>query len=149
MTAERAELGTNLASIIEGHPDDAPALISRGRVTTYGELRGQAAGIRRGLRSLGIQPGDRVAIVAANSAFVPAVYLAIVGIGAVAVLLNPTSPAAELEHQVATVRPKAVVVGAGARTAMTGVDLEALGVTVTIVPEGVAMDGGVSLEAMT
>ena len=34
----------NLASVIEPHPDGAPALVSRGKVTTYGELRRQAGG---------------------------------------------------------------------------------------------------------
>ena len=36
----------NLASIIDGHDDDRVAVISRGRPTTYGELRRQVAGLR-------------------------------------------------------------------------------------------------------
>lgn len=57
----------NLASMIDPHPDDAVALISRGRPTTYGQLRDQVAHLRGGLVGLGLAPGDRVAIVAANN----------------------------------------------------------------------------------
>src|SRR3546814_9830451 len=39
----------NLASILLPHPADAVALISRGRPTTYGELRSAAAGLAGGL----------------------------------------------------------------------------------------------------
>ena len=49
----------NLAAIIDPHPDDAPALISRGRTTTYGELRQQVGSLRGGLIGIGIDPGDR------------------------------------------------------------------------------------------
>ena len=37
----------NLATMVEEHDADRPALISRGRVTTYGTLRDQLAHARR------------------------------------------------------------------------------------------------------
>ena len=43
----------NLASIVDPHPADAGALISRGRTTTYGELRDQVAGCAGGLVAAG------------------------------------------------------------------------------------------------
>ena len=45
----------NLATIVEGHDADRPALISRGRVTNYGELREQVARMPRRPR----RPRDR------------------------------------------------------------------------------------------
>ena len=39
----------NLASVLDPHPDDAVAIISRGRQTTYGTLRDQVAHLRGGL----------------------------------------------------------------------------------------------------
>ena len=42
----------NLASLIDPHPDDAVAIVSRGKATTYGELRKQVAGFRGGLAGL-------------------------------------------------------------------------------------------------
>ena len=44
----------NLASIIEPHDPGSVALISRGRTTTYGDLRDQVAHLRGGLAGLGI-----------------------------------------------------------------------------------------------
>ena len=87
----------NLASIIDPHPDDAVALVSRTRTTTYGELRGQVAALRGGLAGLGLEPGDRVAVVCANNWYFVVSYLAVLGAGLVAVPLNPLSPPAELE----------------------------------------------------
>ena len=93
----------NLAAIIEPHPDDAPALISRGEVTTYGTLRQQVAGLRGGLVGLGVDPGDRVAILCANNWYFVVSYLAVLGAGGVAVPLNPLSPGRELERELAAV----------------------------------------------
>ena len=99
----------NLAEICADHPADHPAIISRGRVTTYGELRDQVAHVRGGLMSRGIEPGDRVGIVAANNWYFVVSYLAILGVGAVAVPLNPSSPGPELTGQLAAVEAERVV----------------------------------------
>jgi long-chain acyl-CoA synthetase len=118
----------NLAAVIENHPADAVALVSRGQPTTYGELREQVALLRGGLVRLGVQPGDRVALATANNWFFAVSYLAALGAGAVAVPLNPASPAAELARELAAVRVKVVVVGPSAREAMDEVDTAAIGV---------------------
>src|SRR5204862_2035368 len=101
----------NLASIIESHPDTAVAAISRGRKTTYGQLREQVAQVRGVLVEAGVRRGDRVAIVAANNIAFVVTYFAVLGVGAVAVPLNPTSPVSELRAEVAAVDAKVVVVG--------------------------------------
>lgn len=116
----------NLATIIDAHPDDAVALISRGRSTTYGQLRDQVAHLRGGLAGLGLEPGDRVAIVAANNWYFVAAYLAALGIGCVAVPLNPTSPAPELQRELAVVGARAVVVGPTGRATVAQLDRGAL-----------------------
>ena len=100
----------NLASIIDPHPDDAVALISRGRTTTYGELRDQVAALRGGLVGLGLEPGDRVGIVCANNWYFVVSYLAVLGAGLVAVPLNPLSPPAALERELAAIGARAAVV---------------------------------------
>ncbi|MGH9111430.1 MAG: AMP-binding protein, partial [Acidimicrobiales bacterium] len=101
----------NLAAAIEPHPAGAPALISRGKVTTYGELRSHVAEMRGALVAGNVEPGDRVAIVAANTRSFVAAYLAVLGVGAVAVPLNPLSPAAELERQLRVVGASLALVG--------------------------------------
>ena len=107
----------NLATIIDPHPDDAVAVISRSRTTSYGELRDQVARLRGGLATLGLDPGDRVGIVCANNWYFVVSYLGVLGAGLVAVPLNPLSPQVELESELATIGARAVVVGpVGAKT---------------------------------
>jgi long-chain acyl-CoA synthetase len=100
----------NLAHIIDGHDADSVALIWRNRVTTYGELREQVAAFRGGLASNGVGADDRVAIIVGNSPHFVIAYLATVGLGAVAVPLNPASPGPELQSELTVVGARAVVV---------------------------------------
>jgi long-chain acyl-CoA synthetase len=147
---QRSVLGripiTNLATIIDGHPDDAPALMSRGQTTTYGELRRQVGELRGGLVRLGIEPGDRVAIASANNWLFAVSYLAVLGAGAVAVPVNPSSPPAELQSQLASVEAKVLVVGPGARATAAGLDRAALHLDAVLVPEGVDLEASTQLQ---
>ena len=113
----------NLSSVVGPHPDESVALgTDVGGVVTYGELRDQVAGLRGGLAQLGIRRGDRVAVALPNSPDFVAVYLAVLGIGAVAVPLNPLSPAPELQRELAAVGARAVVAGGVADAAISGLD---------------------------
>ncbi|HKE73075.1 MAG TPA: AMP-binding protein [Acidimicrobiales bacterium] len=112
----------NLATIIDGHPADSPALVSRGKTTTYGELRDQVAHLRGRLAGLGVGPGDRVAIIAANNWYFVVAYLATLGLGAIGVPLNPQSPAPEIERELAAVGARLALVGPTARAAASGLD---------------------------
>jgi len=114
----------NLAAIIEPHDAGKIALYSRGKPTTYGELREHVAALRGALTGLGIGKGDRVALVFANKRYFVEALFATLGTGAIAVPLNPHSPAAELSHQIAVVGAKAVFVGPGARAAWTLVEAD-------------------------
>ena len=115
----------NLASLIEPHPAEAVALISRGEKTTYGQLREQVAGFRGGLVNLGLEPGDRVALLCANNWYFVVAYLAALGAGLVAVPLNPSSPRRELERELAAIGARALVVGPSGREAFASVDRSA------------------------
>ena len=103
----------NLATLIEDHPADRPALISGGDVTTYGELRDQVAEVRGALVARDIGPGDRVAILAGNTPHFVTAYLAVLGAGAIAVPLNPESPAAELHRELAVVEASLALIEPG------------------------------------
>ena len=138
----------NIASVIETHPAEAQALISRGKVTTYGELRRQAAELRHGLIGLGLEPGDRVALLAANNWFFVVGYLAVLGAGGVAVPLNPGSPSAELSHQLREVGTKIAIVGPSSRMAAEGIDPTELGVAHLVATEGSGLQNAVSLEGL-
>lgn len=100
----------NLAHIVENHPDESVALISRGRPTTYGTLRAQIASMRGALVRENISKGDVVALLCGNSRYFVVSYLAAVGIGAIVAPLNPTSPAPEIEKEITAIKPSAVVI---------------------------------------
>ncbi len=138
----------NLATIIDGHPDDALAFISRGNRTTYGELRDQVAQLRGGLIRLGIEPGDRVALLSGNNWFFAVSYLAVLGVGAVAVPLNPSSPSAEIRTELVAIGARAVVVGPSGRDAMAGIGQGATPVEFVIVPEGVELAAATSMDKL-
>src|SRR3954447_25605259 len=97
--------------MIEGHPAEHVAVISRGRETTYGSLREQVANTRSRLAALGVADGDRVALLIGNNRHFVVSYLAVLGVGGVAVPLNPTSPANEIERELVAVGATTVVVG--------------------------------------
>jgi len=138
----------NIAAIVEGHPDVAPALVSRGHVTTYAELRRQVGELRGGLTRLGLSPGDRVAIVSANNWFFVVSYLAVVGVGAVAVPLNPASPTRELARELGVVGAKVAIIGPTGRPAAEALDRDALGVEHVLAPERVGVEGAEPLESL-
>ena len=139
----------NLAHLIDDHDADRVALISRGRETTYGALREQVGNVRGGLAAQGIGAGDRVALLCGNGRYFVVSYLAIIGLGAVAVPLNPSSPAPEIERELATVSAKAVIVEPAARHAWLAVDRAAVPSVATVVAtEDDDLPGAVSLTSL-
>lgn len=116
----------NLAHIIDGPPADHVAIISRGVETTYGQLRDQVARVRGGLAKLGVGNGDRVALLCGNGLAFVETYLAVLGIGAVAVPLNPQSPSPEIESEINTVGASVVLVEPTAAAAWSGIDPDAV-----------------------
>ena len=116
----------NLAHIIDPHPADKVAVISRGRPTTYGALRVQVAHVRGGLAALGVGKGDRVVLLCSNGRYFVDLYLAALGLGAVTVPLNPASPAPEILREVHTVGAKVVVVEPLAAHAWAQIDRAAV-----------------------
>jgi long-chain acyl-CoA synthetase len=138
--------GVNLASVIDRHPEDAVALVAHGRPTTYGELRDQVSRLRSGLAGLGLEPGDRIALVAANNRLFVVAYLASLSLGGVAVPLNPLSPPAEIQRELAAVDARAVVVGPAAARTIAHLDRTVLPhLTHVVAPLGVDVEGVVSL----
>jgi len=112
----------NLASIIEPHPADAGALVTHGSTITYGELRERTGAVRGALAAMGLEPGDRVALVAANNRFFVEAYLGALGAGLVVVPLNPLSPTRELAREIDTVGARVVLTGPTAGRAVSRLD---------------------------
>ena len=116
----------NLADIIDDHAPDSTALIWNNRATSYGELRSQVDHLRGGLASLGVGDGDRVALILTNGVPFVVAYLAALGLGAVTVPLNPTSPAPELEREIAAVGANLVVIDRSCTATWANVDAAAV-----------------------
>jgi long-chain acyl-CoA synthetase len=86
------------------HPDDIAIREKyRGiwREWTWAEYARRVASVAAGLRALGVGPGDRVAIHSENRPEWVIADLAVQGLGACAVGVYPTSPAAEVEYVLA------------------------------------------------
>ncbi|MEO6569999.1 MAG: AMP-binding protein [Ilumatobacteraceae bacterium] len=139
----------NLASMIDGHDADRVALISRNRETTYGQLADQVSHLRGGLAAQGVAPGDRVAVVCGNNRYFVITYLAIIGLGAIAVPLNPSSPAAELQRELEVVEPVAIVLGPNSISTWSSVERLAVPtITLVVRAEGPPADGEHSLDEL-
>jgi long-chain acyl-CoA synthetase len=139
----------NLASIIERHADDGVALISRGRNTTYAELRRQVGSLRGGLVGLGLEPGDRVGIAASNNWYFVVSYFATLGAGLVAVPLNPLSPPAELGKELAAIGARALFIGPTARPRAAALDRSRLpDLEHVICSNGTELAGAIGLDEL-
>src|SRR4051812_20927832 len=134
--------------MVDSHPESATALISQGRVTTYGQLRRQVGELRGGLVADGLEPGDRFAIITANTWFFVVSYLAALGAGAVVVPLNPQAPARELEGEPAATGAKMAVGGPRGRDSFAGVHRMAVDLERVLVPQGLRVDGADPLEEL-
>lgn len=137
----------NLSTIIDTHPDSAPALVHQRDRISYGQLRSAVGRARGALVGLGLEPGDRIGLLVGTTPRFVVAYLAALGAGMVVVPLNPHSPVPELGRQLDVVAPRALVVGA--RAAATVAELRAgagLAVEHVVVPRGVDLDGAVCLD---
>ena len=138
----------NLAHLIDDHAADSIALFSRGRPTTYGELREQVDSMRGGLAGLGIGIGDRVAILCNNSRYFVVAYLAVLGLGAAAVPLNPSSPAPEIAREISAVGAKAAIVDPVAASAWAVIAPACPSVEHVVATDGSVIEGAAGFDEL-
>ncbi|KAL4193579.1 hypothetical protein AMTRI_Chr06g200210 [Amborella trichopoda] len=89
-------------------PSDSPAIIdaSNGARISHRELRSLVLSLSSSLQhTLDIRKGDAVLILSSPSIYVPALYLAILSLGAIVTTSNPLSTESELEHQIGISKP--------------------------------------------
>ena len=82
--------------LLELGEDQHVALVADHSSYTYLDLKRTAASLAREILQAGAQPGDTVGLLASNSLFWIAAYLAIIKLGCVAVPFNPSSMPLEL-----------------------------------------------------
>jgi acyl-CoA synthetase (AMP-forming)/AMP-acid ligase II len=88
---------------------DKPAIVSGDGSVTYGELTVRVSRLAAALREIGMNPGDRVAMLMLDHSDLVALYLAIIAAGGVAITLSTRATSDDLRHILAIVRPFAVV----------------------------------------
>ncbi len=101
----------NLVAALLGAAATAPqksALVGAGDPVSHGELAARAARAA-GLLAARVDVGDRVALLAGNEPAFVSAYLGTLAAGAVAVPLNPASPAHELARQLEIAVPALMV----------------------------------------
>ncbi len=88
-----------------------PAYHNMGKTITFGELETQCKKFCSYLQNrLGLQPGDRVALMLPNILQYPIALFGLLQAGMVAVNVNPLYTARELQHQLADSGAKAIVI---------------------------------------
>jgi fatty-acyl-CoA synthase len=89
----------------ELHPDK-PAIIFNDRIISYRELHARSDRTASWLQSIGIEKGDRVAVMLTNSLEFVDVFLGCSRLGAIFVPINYRIAAAELKHPITNARPR-------------------------------------------
>ncbi len=114
----------NLAHLIDGHPRDRVALVRAddGRRVTYGELGELVDAARAGFARLGVGAGGRVALAIGNEIEFVVAYLAVLGLGAAVVPIEPAAPAAAMASEIAGVGATVVVLGPVAHASFAAID---------------------------
>ena len=81
-------LAMNLFEAIFTHDASSTAIAFEQRTISYGALRAETLKMTRMIRSLGIAPGDRVALLLHDSPEFITAFIAICSLGAIAVPIN-------------------------------------------------------------
>ncbi|HEY9366052.1 MAG TPA: long-chain-fatty-acid--CoA ligase [Agromyces sp.] len=98
LPAETGSLADLIRTSVETYPDNV-ALEFFGRTTSYAELGEQIERAAEGLRLLGVQKGDPVALVLPNCPQHIVAFYAVLRLGAIVVEHNPLYTPRELRHQ--------------------------------------------------
>lgn len=114
-----------VVDLILGHmraTPDAPALIARGMVWTYGALGAQAAALAARLAAAGVTPGARVAVMLDHGPEAVAAILGSLFAGAAYVPLDPDAPAERRRMILATAGVRVLVTRRGLAADLMGDD---------------------------
>ena len=93
----------------EGRESRTLAVVD-GRTVTYGELVDGAARVSTGLRKLGIEPGDRVAVMMSTRAEFLFAWFGILGVGAIEVPIHDLARGPGISYILETTGARAFIV---------------------------------------
>ena len=98
-------------SHVKAHPDK-PYIYHQGKVYTYEQCNTLAVRIANGLKSFGIEKGDRIIVYVANGIEFVAIAQACFKTGVIMVNTNPRSTADEVSRRIADCTPRLVITDA-------------------------------------
>ncbi len=150
-----SSLRTSLADYVQAHAGDAPhrdAVVFEGDRISWSELRDRVDDCARALLAMGVEKGDRVAMLSTSRPEYWTVFLATTAIGAIWTGLNPRHRLDEYRYRVGDSKPKVLVGQMGFEGRHYGGDLVALAaehdcVEGLVVFGGQPPEGAVSLES--
>lgn len=114
-----ATIGTIFSSVAASYRDHV-AVEGALSSWTYGELDAKSASVAAHLTARGVGAGDRVALIAGRSPEFIAAILGIIRVGAVYAPIDTASPPARQAALIDSLRPRALLVDAAARTDALG-----------------------------
>ncbi len=130
----------NLYSWLEAHGKERPDKVcikTRDREITFAEFRDSTRRLAGALRNAGIKPGDHISMVLPNIPEFVMCYMAIVGMGATVVPVNPAYTARELAHILDDSDSKGIILEQSALESYREVlEERRLGIVITTGPEG-------------
>ncbi len=115
-----------------------PALVYRGRTVTYGELEARAGRCAAWLQTLGVGPGDRVALSSADKLAFLVAHLGALLAGGVSLPLNPRFTRDELRYFLADSGSAVAVMGEGHHALAEGLRPEIPGLRAVVSDAAVA-----------
>jgi long-chain acyl-CoA synthetase len=119
------------------------------RSLTYSEVEGRMRRFSLGLRALGIEKADRVAVLSENRPEWAVADLAILAMGAVTVPVYPNLPTGQVAHILADSGARAIVASDAKQLEKATASVEkAPGLTIFIVMDGAGQDNVLSFDAV-
>ncbi len=151
---EHATVADLLAGAAARYPDRVALRDAQQQSLTYAQLYDAARRLAGGLRALGVQPGQTVALDQPNSLWFTVSYYGVLVSGAVVTPVNPTLPASVVREQLVDSGAVAVIAHAVTLKALAGANVPSVRHTI-VVPPTAAVPGqvpesfaGVRLEAL-
>ena len=142
----------NLTQMLHSAASGRPTAIStrcRDRVRTWSETRDRVARLAAGLRQLGVEEGDRVAILALNSDRYTEYYFAVWWLGAVVVPMNLRWSAAENAYSLNDAGAKTLFVDTAFAPMVPEIRSEAKSLeTLVFMDDGAAPEGMLEYESL-
>ena len=117
--SDQTDCAAAFAAVARRQPDQS-AVIDETRTLTFGELQQEIERRSAALSAAGLQPGDRVALVAESSADFLATALAVWHARGVLVTIYPSSGRDDLEHALDSCDPVLIVTSSGVDAGLVG-----------------------------